>query len=132
LGSIQADHPKLRDCINQLLLNSVKFTPDSGTITLSARRTENNALQITVADTGDGIDAESLKRLFEPFFTGYNVSHHSSGTYEYGRKGLGLGLSTVKAFVGLHGGTVSGHSEPGKGSTFTISLPATVPPPGVP
>lgn len=76
-----------------------------------------------VADNGVGMDAESLKRLFEPFFTGYDVSRHSTGTYEYGRKGIGLGLSTVKAFVELHGGTVTGQSEPGKGSTFTIKVP---------
>jgi hypothetical protein len=42
-----------------------------------------------------GMDDEAMKRLFEPFFTGYDVSHHSTGTYEYGRKGIGLGLTRI-------------------------------------
>lgn len=126
LGTIQADQPKLRDCINHLLLNAIKFTPDGGTIRLSAGRTADNGVEIMVTDTGVGMNAESLKRLFEPFFTGFDVSRHSTGTYEYGRKGIGLGLSTVRAFVEMHGGKVIGHSEEGKGSTFTITLPAVV------
>jgi signal transduction histidine kinase len=129
LGTIQADRAKLRDALNELLLNAVKFTPDGGTVTLSACRTTDAGIEIIVTDTGAGMDADSIKRLFEPFFTGFDVSHHSSGTYEFGRKGIGLGLSTVKAFVELHGGTVTGSSEPGKGSTFTIHLPAL---PGLP
>jgi signal transduction histidine kinase len=123
LGATQADHPKLRDSLNELLINAVKFTPDGGTITLASQRTKDSGIEISVTDTGSGLDADSQKRLFEPFFTGYDVSHHSSGIYEFGRKGIGLGLSTVKAFVELHGGTVAGSSGPGGGSTFTIRLP---------
>jgi signal transduction histidine kinase len=127
LGTVQADQLKLRDSVNHLLLNAIKFTPDSGTISLAAHRTADQGLEINITDTGVGMDSESLKRLFEPFFTGYDVSHHSSGTYEYGRKGLGLGLCTVKAFVELHGGKVTGQSEAGKGTTFTIRLPPRQP-----
>jgi signal transduction histidine kinase len=123
LGHIQADHLKLRDSINHLLLNAIKFTPDGGQITIKASRIRDQEIEISITDTGVGMDAEALKRLFEPFFTGYDVSHHSSGTYEYGRKGIGLGLCTVKAFVELHGGKVTGQSVPGKGTTFTIKLP---------
>ena len=79
---------------------------------------------ISVTDTGVGIDASAQKQLFEPFFTGYDVSHHSSGHYEYGRKGIGLGLSVVKAFVEMHGGAIDVSSEVGKGTSFTIWLPA--------
>ena len=123
LGTLLADRSKLRDALNELLLNAVKFTPDGGSVTLAASRGSGNSIEITVTDTGTGMNADSIKRLFEPFFTGFDVSHHSSGTYEFGRKGIGLGLSTVKAFVELHGGTVTGTGEPGKGSVFTIWLP---------
>ena len=122
LGMMQVDADKIRDSINHLLLNAIKFTPDSGKITLAARRVDGG-ITITVTDTGSGIDADCLPKLFQPFFTGFDVSKHSSGHYEYGRRGLGLGLSVVKAFVELHGGHVNVTSEAGKGSTFTITLP---------
>jgi signal transduction histidine kinase len=123
LGPIEVDPPKLRDCLNQLLLNAIKFTPDGGTITLAAVRV-GAKVEIRVEDTGDGMDSAALAHLFEPFFTGFDVSKHSSGKFEYGRKGIGLGLSVVKRFVELHGGVVTGQSQLGNGSTFTITLPA--------
>jgi signal transduction histidine kinase len=130
LGTMDLDAEKVRDSVNHLLLNAIKFTPDGGRIELSAaRRNDDGALEITVKDSGAGIDAESRSRLFEPFFTSFDVSKHSSGEYEFGRRGLGLGLSVVKAFSELHGGGVSVDSEPGKGSTFTIMLPARAPAP---
>jgi signal transduction histidine kinase len=142
LGTIEADPAKLRDSLNHLLLNAVKFTPDGGTITLAASRrpaapdaveggdAEAGGVQIRVTDTGVGVDAAALARLFEPFFTGFDPSHHSSGTHEFNRKGLGLGLSVVKAFVELHGGRVTAASEPREGTTVVITLPArpTAPP----
>ena len=83
------------------------------------------ALRIRVSDTGSGIDPAAMGKLFEPFFTAYDVSHHSSGHYEHGRRGLGLGLSVVKAFVEMHGGTVRADTEVGRGTTFTIALPVS-------
>jgi signal transduction histidine kinase len=126
LGSMELDDLKIRDCINHLLLNAVKFTPDNGRIGLAASRTEDGSATVTVTDTGIGIDATCQKQLFEPFFTGFDVSHHSSGQFEYGRKGIGLGLSVVKAFVQMHGGSIDVSSEVGKGTSFTIQLPAQV------
>jgi signal transduction histidine kinase len=126
LGSMNIDGLKVRDSINHLLLNAIKFTPDHGRIELAATR-DNGLATIRVTDTGAGIDPESLKHLFEPFFTGYDVSHHSSGLFEYGKRGLGLGLSVVKGFVELHGGKVSCDSAPGRGSTFTITIPDASP-----
>jgi signal transduction histidine kinase len=127
LGSMDLDELKIRDCINHLLLNAIKFTPDAGRIALAAARIENGSATITVTDTGIGIDAVCQKQLFEPFFTGFDVSHHSSGQFEYGRKGIGLGLSVVKAFVEMHGGEIGVNSEVGKGTSFTITLPAAAP-----
>jgi len=124
LGDLPLDEEKIRDAVNHLLLNAIKFTPDGGTITVGARREENGGAKIWVSDTGVGLDAVSVGRVFDQFFTSFDVSHHSSGHFEYGKKGLGLGLSVVKAFVEMHGGTVSVESEPSKGTTFTILLPA--------
>jgi signal transduction histidine kinase len=119
---IQIDENKIRDSINHLLLNAIKFTPDGGAISISASREANEVL-IRVSDTGMGIEPGAMARVFDRFFTDFDVSHHSSGHFEYGKKGLGLGLSVVKAFVEMHGGKVEVHSEIGKGTTFTIRLP---------
>ena len=127
LDSMELDELKIRDCINHLLLNAIKFTPDNGRIGLGAARDADGGITFSVTDTGIGIDSSCQKQLFEPFFTGFDVSHHSSGHYEYGRKGIGLGLSVVKAFVEMHGGTIGVSSEVGKGTIFTIALPASPP-----
>jgi signal transduction histidine kinase len=123
LGAVLVEEDKVRDSVFQLLVNAIKFTPDGGTIRLSARRLPDGAAEIQVADTGVGIDLASLARVFDPFFTRFDVSRHSSGVFEFDRRGLGLGLSVVKAFVEMHGGRVRVASEVGKGSTFTIVLP---------
>jgi signal transduction histidine kinase len=124
LGQAHIDVAKIRDSLNHLLLNAIKFTPDGGRIDVAARRA-NDGFDITVADSGVGIDESHLRQLFQPFFTGFDVSHHSSGHFEYGTQGIGLGLSVVKAFVEMHGGSVDAKSQLGKGSTFTIHLPET-------
>jgi len=124
LGVIRVEPDKIRDCLTQLLINAVKFTPDGGTIRLAAVR-ESAKLRITISDTGKGIAPESVSRIFDPFFTAFDVSCHSSGTFEYDKRGLGLGLSMAKAFIEMHGGTLAVASELGKGTTFTLELPAS-------
>ncbi len=113
LGTLNVDAWKLRDSISHLLLNAIKFTPDQGKISLSAQRLPQ-WVEIRVQDSGMGISATELPRIFQPFFTGFDVSNHSSGQYEFGRKGVGLGLSVVKAFVEMHGGTITVTSEEGR------------------
>jgi len=122
LGVAEIDPAQIRDAVNQLLLNAIKFTPDGGAIALSANRSEGR-IALSVADTGIGIDAESRQRIFEPFFTSFDVSRHASGQFEFNRRGLGLGLSIVKEFIDLHGGTIQVETEPGKGTMVTIGLP---------
>jgi signal transduction histidine kinase len=123
LGILSVEGAKIRDCIDHLLLNAIKFTPDGGQIHLSADRTRDLGCRFQVADTGLGIDPQSLPHIFEPFFTRTNVSRHSSGQFEFNRRGLGLGLSLVKAFVEMHGGTIKVASARDRGTTFTIVLP---------
>jgi signal transduction histidine kinase len=137
VGEADLEASKVRDSLNHLLLNAIKFTPDGGRITLVSGRAEGAdgtpaTLRVSVSDTGSGIDAGSLDNLFQPFFTGRDVSHHSSGHYEHGRRGLGLGLSVVKAFVEMHGGTVAVDTQVGRGTTFTITLPTHQPAPAEP
>jgi signal transduction histidine kinase len=84
-------------------------------------------LEILVEDSGPGIPQEDLANLFEPFYTGSDILHHHSGTFEYGSKGLGLGLAIVRRFIELHGGIVRAHAirKDGKttGTQFQILLP---------
>jgi signal transduction histidine kinase len=120
----EVDAAKIRDSVNHLLLNAIKFTPDNGTITArAADGTPDGGAIIQVTDTGCGIDPESVRHVFDRFFTEFDVSRHSSGHFEYGKKGLGLGLSVVKSFVEMHGGRVEVESQVNQGTTFTIRLP---------
>ena len=122
LGSVVVDASKIEDSLNQLLLNAIKFTPDGGTVTVSARRLDGSA-RIEVRDSGSGVPDSSMEYLFEPFFTGFDTERHSSGTYEFGARGLGLGLSVVKAFVEMHGGSVDAQRQAEGGMMFSIELP---------
>ena len=63
------------------------------------------------------------ERLFEPFFTGFDTMHHSSGDFQYCKRGIGLGLCLVKTFVELHGGKVEFDTVPGRGTTFVFTIP---------
>jgi signal transduction histidine kinase len=123
LGSVDVEAGKIRDSLDNLLLNAVKFTPDGGKIQLVGKRTPSGEAEISVRDSGVGIHPAHRQHLFTAFFTGFDVSRHASGRFEFGRQGLGLGLSLVKAFVEMHGGKIEVTSEPGKGSTFTMILP---------
>lgn len=122
-GSACMDPSKISDVLQQLLLNAVKFTPDGGRIALAADRTVDGGVELRVSDSGVGIDASQLPHLFDPRFSDMDVLHHSSGVFEFQRKGLGLGLHVAKAFVELHGGKIAVQSKVGGGTTFTVSLP---------
>jgi len=129
LGPIAADAAKLSDVLINLLANAVKFTPDGGTIRLEAR-TESSApdwIRVQVSDQGVGVSPADQQHLFEPFFTGFDTLRHSSGDYQFGKRGIGLGLWLVKSFVELHGGHVEVSSTPGAGSTFAFVIPRSVP-----
>jgi signal transduction histidine kinase len=129
LRVVSIDADKIRDAVNHLLLNAIKFTPDGGKITVAAHA--DGEVSIKVSDTGCGIDPAHLPRIGEAFFTGYDVTHHSSGHFEHGRQGLGLGLSVVKSFVALHGGKLDISSELQCGTTVTMTLPTNpAPAPG--
>ena len=111
--TVHADRPRLEQVAANLIDNALKYTPAGGRVDVAVRRTDGCAL-LEVRDTGIGIPADELPRIWDRLFRG-----DTSRT----ERGLGLGLSLVKAIVEAHGGTVTATSEPGRGSTFTVSLP---------
>jgi signal transduction histidine kinase len=113
--------------ITNLIINAIKFTPDGGRVTVAAAPDGPDAVTIAVSDTGIGISPDEQAHLFEPFFTGYDTMRHSSGRFEFGKRGIGLGLSLVKRYVELHGGAIDVESAQGAGSTFRIRLPRRSP-----
>lgn len=116
---LHADPVRLTQCISNYLSNACKFTPENGTVWISAGTEQNNAV-ISVWDNGIGISPDLLGRLFTPFIQ----ADHSLA--RSGNNGLGLGLSIVKAIVELHGGTVTVSSPGlGKGALFTMKLPVS-------
>ena len=123
IGIVEVDPPKVSDILTNLIVNAIKFTPDGGTIDVEATADGPDKIRVRVTDRGVGIDPGDRAHLFEPFFTGNDTMHHSSGEYQYCKKGMGLGLCLVKTFVELHGGSVDLESAPGRGSSFAFTLP---------
>jgi signal transduction histidine kinase len=115
IGSIVADERRLKQALFNILSNAVKFTPDNGEIVLSARR-EKSDIILTTRDSGIGISAEDQQRVFGKFERGSNP--------EARRSGAGLGLSLVKSFVELHGGSVTLESVADAGTKVICTLPA--------
>ena len=124
---VQADEGKLRDVVENLVMNAIKFTPDGGVIRLRSGPEIGGYVRIAVEDQGPGIPRGDLPHIFEPFFSGGDVLQHSSGRAGYGKRGMGLGLTIVRHFVRLHGGTVS-VSAGQTGSVFTVTIPIEPPP----
>ena len=115
LGDLRADQRKFKQILLNLLSNAVKFTPDGGSVVVRARRL-TDALEVSVCDTGAGIAPADQEIVFEEF---RQVGRHSSNKHE----GTGLGLALTRRFVELHGGTIRLQSEPGRGSTFSFTIP---------
>ncbi|MGO8699871.1 MAG: sensor histidine kinase [Limisphaerales bacterium] len=119
------DATRMRQAFGNILDNALKYTPEGGAVTIAAQREEKQAV-IRFRDTGPGIPAAEQPRIWDRLYR---------GDKSRSQRGLGLGLSVVKAVVQAHGGTASVNSTVGQGSEFTITLPNTVIPvavPGVP
>lgn len=115
LPKVHADPKRLTQIFNNLISNAFKFTPEGGTVLLSAHP-QGDCVAFRVSDTGIGIPRDALPRLFESF---YQVRQNQGGT--------GLGLMICKQLVEAHGGKIHVSSEVGKGTTFTFTLPASLP-----
>jgi two-component system, OmpR family, phosphate regulon sensor histidine kinase PhoR len=112
--SVLADHGRIEQVLVNLLDNAIKYTPENGAVIISARD-ERDKLRVSVTDTGIGIPANELSRVFERFYRVDKGRSRDEG-------GTGLGLSIVKHIVQLHGGTATVESTPGAGSTFSFTL----------
>lgn len=113
---VAVDPDKLSQAVINLLSNAREYTPQGGTVVVQLRVRPDGA-EIRVSDTGIGIDRRDLPRVFERFYRADNSRSRATG-------GAGIGLSISRAIVEAHGGTIRAASEPGRGSQFTISLPA--------
>jgi signal transduction histidine kinase len=114
--NLRADPMRLRQIVLNLANNAVKFTPSGGQVTIGARPV-GEGIEISVADNGIGIEADDLARVFEIFTQADSIRDRESG-------GSGLGLALVKQLTELHGGRVELESEPGRGTTVRVRLPA--------
>ena len=145
IPTIEGDVLRLMQLLSNILGNAIKFTPDGGRITVSTSakyllrgtpadgtrdtgREHHLFLEITVSDTGIGIDREDQLRIFDKFFEAGNIQEHSSGKVAFQAKGAGLGLSIAKGIADMHGGEIwvestGYHPERFPGSTFHILLP---------
>jgi NtrC-family two-component system sensor histidine kinase KinB len=112
LPHVAVDRGQIERVIGNLVTNAMRATPEGGTITVAAVR-RGDEIAMSVADTGSGIPRDYLSTIFEPFV---QVPHASGG-------GAGLGLTISRRIVEGHGGRLSVQSEPGRGSTFTFTVP---------
>ena len=115
--TLSADASKLRQVLDNLVENAVKYTPDGGDIAVTMSR-QGRFVVWTVKDNGVGIPAADQGHIFDRFYRVDKARSRETG-------GTGLGLSIVRQLVTLHGGDISVQSTPGKGSTFTVKIPIT-------
>lgn len=119
IGNITADGQRLKQVIANLLTNAFKFTPDGGSVSISAKREgrgEAKAVEIAVEDTGIGISEEEQKKLYQSF-------KQIESPFTKRHEGIGLGLYLCKRLVKLHNGKIWVESEKGKGSRFAFAIP---------
>jgi PAS domain S-box-containing protein len=113
IPQIWGDFNQMQQCIINLILNAIDAMPEGGALTMKSRlNSQKDLVEISVEDTGYGIEDQDLPHIFEPFYT-----------TKTGGIGLGLGLSTVYGIIDRHKGTITVNSELGKGTIFTIKLP---------
>jgi signal transduction histidine kinase/GGDEF domain-containing protein len=118
LPPLRGDREKVEQILTNLIGNAIKFTPEGGTVSVSARSfdREGRATVVSVTDSGVGISNDQIQRVFEKFHQVQDSLHRSTG-------GTGLGLAITKGLVEAHHGKIWAESEVGKGSTFTFTLP---------
>lgn len=117
--TLTGDPDRLNEVLGNILSNAFKFTPQGGKIRLAARAVPD-AVEVEVRDTGIGIPADKLPKIFEKFFQVENEAHPRS-------VGSGLGLAIAQEIVEAHGGTITAESQVGRGTMFRVSLPLRPP-----
>lgn len=115
---VQADPSRFRQLVMNLLSNALKYTPQGGRVRLWLER-DNGRVRFGVSDTGIGIAPGDLPHIFDRFYRA-----DTARTRTADRPGVGLGLAICKWIAEAHGGTIDVQSRPGRGTTFTVTLPA--------
>ena len=132
LGTFEIDADKISAVLVNLVTNAIKFTPDEGLIELKSRLNSADEAEIVVEDRGVGLEPQAIQHLFQPFFTQFDPSQHSSGDFGFCKRGLGLGLSIAKQFVEMHGGRIFAENVEVGGTRVTVILPRGAKPAGDP
>jgi signal transduction histidine kinase/DNA-binding response OmpR family regulator len=127
LGNIQADPEALHKALLQIIINAIKFTPDGGKIVINGRSPQSNIVEVSIQDSGIGIDHANKELVFTKFFQTGQVNLHSTGKTKFKGGGPGLGLAIAKGIIEAHGGKIwvesPGYDEQScPGSTFFIQL----------
>lgn len=117
LPNVMADQLRISQALNNLISNSLKFTPSGGKVTINVVQKESNYIEISVSDTGIGIEKGKQKSLFTKF---YQVLDNNNGSNQ---QGSGLGLYITKHIIEAHGGKINLTSLPGKGTTISFTIP---------
>jgi signal transduction histidine kinase len=112
---VTIDPQKIERVLTNLVGNAIRHTPEGGQVSIDAQRLDGS-VRVSVSDTGEGIPADDLARVFERFYRGEKSRSRSRG-------GAGLGLAIAKGIVEAHGGSIEVASQAGAGSTFTFTLP---------
>jgi len=121
--AVVVDRRWIGHALGALVSNAIRCTPDGGRIDVDVAVADDR-VALVVRDDGIGIDPQRLEKIFEPFSTPADeLDGHSSGAFEFGSRGLGLGLATAAAIAQAHGGRLDVASTPKCGSTFTLVLP---------
>jgi two-component system OmpR family sensor kinase len=121
---VTGDADRLAQVFANLVDNAVAHTPAGGKVTVATRRLDERVVEVTVTDTGEGIPAESLSRIFERFYQVDKSRQRGQGVCPERSRRVGLGLAITREIVEAHGGTIAAESVVGLGSRFTVRLPA--------
>ncbi len=124
VNAVHADEALLLVAMTNLISNAVRFTPDGGQVSVRVHA-QCGLVIFDISDTGIGIEAKELPLIFEKFYEVKNSNEHTSGSYQFGSSGLGLGLATVRSILDAHGASIEVESVKGQGSSFRFALPAS-------
>jgi signal transduction histidine kinase len=115
LPRVWADPRRIRQVLNNILENAIKYAPNGGQITVACE-VENDFVIVSISDQGEGIPQDLLERVFDRFFQVDGAATRKTG-------GSGLGLAIAKGIIEAHGGSIWAESEPARGATFRFALP---------
>jgi len=120
-----ADRKQLKKALCELIQNALKFTDSGGSVGITVKNIlPKNQVYIVIKDSGVGIPHDKIDLIFEPFYEVQDVMHHFTSKTDFMGGGIGVGLCLAKGIIESNGGEIAVESMPGKGSSFTIILPA--------